>query len=246
MSKANVSSSKNAVIEQPNIFSVTLEVVGQSSLIQNKFAQKTIEEMLRKHMGLSVQKEKKVPSEVIERAIVKNADGKVCIPPTAFKSAMLTASSQIKSFDKKKTQLKTVIFIEGNSIPIKYSRMIPRMDMVRTAGPGKTPDVRFRPCFEDWSARMTILFPESIPVQTIVDLLNRAGSVGVGEWRPEKNGSFGTFLVSRNIVDLKEIEEVRKECRVEIPSLTIPDWAMNAELTPEIMARIANSNQDEE
>lgn len=235
---------KSAIIEQPSIMSVVLEVTGTAPLIQNKFSQKAIEEMLRKHMGLNVQREKKVPSECVERAINYNSDGKVCIPPTAFKKGMLTSASAIKGL--KKTQLRTQIFIEGGSIPVKYSRMIPRMDMVRTSGMSRTPDVRFRPCFEDWSARMIIQFSEQLPVQTVVDLLSRAGNVGVGEWRPEKDGTFGTYVVSRNIVDPKEIEEVRKECRSPIPSLTIPAWAMNAELTPEILEKIGAGVEDDE
>jgi len=227
---------KSAVIEQQKIYSVCLEITGTAPLIQNKFAQKTIEEMLRKHMGLSVQKEKKIPSECIERATIKNEDGKVCIPPTAIKKAILSASAMVKGL--KKTHIRASIFVEGNSIPIKYSQMVPQMDMVRTSGIGRAPDVRFRPRFEDWSARVIILFSEMIPVQTVVDLVHRAGNCGVGEWRPEKDGNFGTFVVTRNIMEANEIAEVRKGCRVMIPSLTIPDWAINAELSPEILAKI--------
>jgi hypothetical protein len=223
---------------------ITLEITGTAPLLQNKFSQKAIEEMLKKHMGLSVEREKKIPAECVERATIKNSDDRVCIPPTAFKKAMLTASANVKGL--KKTQLRTAIFIEGKSIPIKFSRMVPQMDMVRTSGMGRTPDVRFRPRFEDWSARMTIQFPESMPVQTVVDLLSRAGSVGIGEWRPERDGTFGTFEVTRSITDVKEIKEVAKECLSPIPSLFIPEWALNAELTPEILAKIGAGNNSEE
>lgn len=232
---------QSAVIEQPVILSVALEVTGNAPLIQNKFPQKVLEEMLKKHMGLSVPKEKKIPSECIERATIKNEDGKICIPPTAFKKAILTAAGGIKGL--KKTELRTSIFIEGGSIPIKYSKVTPRMDMVRTSGMGRTPDIRFRPSFEDWSARMIIIFSDSIPVQTIVDLLNRAGNVGVGEWRPEKDGVFGTFHVSENITNSKEIDQIRKSCRSQIPSLVIPEWAMNVELSPEILKKISKTKK---
>lgn len=232
------------IIPRAQTFSVALEITGRASLIQNKFSQKAIEEMLRKHMGLSVEREKKVPSECITRATIVNEDGKVCIPPTAIKKAMLTASTAIKGL--KKTQLRSQLFVEGNSIPITFSRMVPRMDMVRTSGMTHTPDVRFRPEFQDWKARLVLQFSENMPVQSVVDLLNRAGSVGVGEWRPERDGSYGTFEVSRNIVDPKEMEEVRRECRSPIPSLTIPSWAMDAELTPEILQKIGAGDTNEE
>ena len=56
-------------------------------------------------------------------------------------------------------------------------------------------------------------------MQTVVDLLGRAGRVGVGEWRPEKDGTFGTYNVVRHITDPKEIAEVRKQCA---PALVAP------------------------
>ena len=37
---------------------------------------------------------------------------------------------------------------------------------------------------------------DRVTVEQIANLLNHGGqTVGVGEWRPEKNGTFGTFQV---------------------------------------------------
>jgi hypothetical protein len=240
MAKKNVTT---AIIEQSRDLILCLEVQGDVPLIQNSFSQKAIEEMLRKHMGLPTQREKKVPAECIDRAIIRNTEGEICIPPTAFKKGMLTASTSVKGL--KKTALRSSVFIEGGSVPITFSRMVPRMDMVRTSGMGRVPDVRFRPSFEDWKAVLIISFPESMPPETVVDLLNRAGKVGVGEWRPEKDGNFGTFSVSRSIADPKEIAAVRKRCRPPIKPLVIPDWAMNVELSDEILQKIAGGKDAE-
>lgn len=240
---AKKTTNASVVIEQPRVMSLCLEVTGIATMIHNCFNQKALEQMLRKHMGLSVQREKKVPAECVELSIVRNEHGAVCVPSTAFKKAMLTASTQIKGL--KKTTLRSSLFIEGGSVPITYSRMVPRMDMVRTSGVGRVPDVRFRASFEDWKARMIINFPDSMPPETVVDLLNRAGNVGVGEWRPEKDGTFGTFVVTRHISDPKEHDEVRKLCRPSIKPLVIPDWAMNAELSEEILSKIAHGQTDD-
>lgn len=226
----------NVVIEQPEVRSVALEVTGTADLIQNAFSQKAIEQMLRKHMGISVQREAKKPREAIESATIRNVKGDVCMKPTAFKSAMLSASAELKTF--KKTQLRTALFVEGNSIPITYEQMTPRMDMVRTAGMGRQPDVRFRPSFVDWKARLVLQFSDTLTVQTVVDLLNRAGHVGIGEWRPEKNGTNGTFVVTRNITDTKEIAEVRKLCAIPLVTPVIPTWALDADISPEILSKI--------
>jgi hypothetical protein len=225
----------NICIEQPKVNGLCLEVEGVTDIIQNCFCQKTIEQMLRKHMGLSVQKENKVPRECVENATIRNIKREVCLPPVAFKCAMLTASMQIKGMMK--SRLRPILFIEGQSIPITYEKMVPRMDMVRTAT--GMPDVRFRPMFVNWKARLCIQFADTLPPQTVVDLLNRAGKVGVGEWRPERNGTFGIFKVVRNITDSAEVAEVRDLCSTPLVQLVIPEWAMDAEISDELMQRIA-------
>ena len=236
-------SAKQIVIEQPNILSVGLEVSGTADLIQNRFSQKSVEQMLRKHMGISVQRESKKPREVLEDATVYNVEGKVAMPPTGFKLAMISAASQLKGL--KKTQLRTALFVEGNSVVIKYREMVPRMDITRTSGIGRVPDVRFRPSFQDWTARLIIQFSDVLTVQTVVDLLNRAGQVGVGEWRPEKNGTFGTFRVTRHIDTPKELGEVQQENSAALIALRIPDWAMDMEVDPTVLQKIFSSQGDE-
>lgn len=235
---------KNVVIEQPQVQAVFLEIEGTAELIQNNFSQKAIEEMLRKHMGISVQREKKNPRQCIEDATIKNTEGQVCIPPTAIKKAILSAASQIKSM--KKTQIRSGLFLPAKSIPITYKSMEPRMDMVRTSGISRTPDVRFRPSFVAWKARVEIVYNHEFQVQSVVDLLSRAGNVGIGEWRPEKDGTFGTFKISRNITGPKEIAEVRDICSVPLVPLRIPEWALDVEISPEILRRIAGGDQEED
>lgn len=235
--KSAAQSAKSVVIMQPKELLVALEIEGTAPLIQNAFSQKAVEEMLRKHMGIRVEREKKKPRECIENATIRNQRGQVCIPPTAIKKAMLSASTGDKAL--KKTVLRTSLFIEGQSIPLKFEKMEPRMDMVRTSGITRAPDVRFRPMFVNWKVRLTIRFNDQFAVQTIVDLLNRAGAIGLGEWRPEKDGTFGTFRVSRHIDDPVEIKEVRDECDIGLVPITIPEWAMDADIDPQLLEKLA-------
>lgn len=228
----------SAAVGGPRELFVAVEIEAISPIIQNCFNQKAVEEMLRKHMGLPVERQKKVPADCVERAIVRNVAGAVCIPSVAIKQAMITAAGQVKGL--KKTVLNVAVFVYGGSVPITYSRMVPRMDMVRTSGQGRVPDVRFRPQFEDWKARLIIEFSDLLPVLTVIELLNRAGKVGVQEWRPEKKGTFGQFQVARNITDPKEVAEVRRICTPQVQPLVIPEWAMHVELPAELIEKIAH------
>src|SRR3546814_7461476 len=72
----------------------------------------------------------------------------------------------------------------------------PREDMVRV-GMG-TADIRYRPEFPEWSILAAIKFNASvISAEQIANLLSTAGfAIGIGEWRPERNGQFGRFHVA--------------------------------------------------
>lgn len=234
--KTMMADAKSLVIAQPKTFSVCLEIHGTADLIQNNFSQKSVEQMLRKHMGISVQREAKKPRECLEDATVYNTDKRVSISPSCFKQAMLGAATQIKTL--KKTQLRTAMFVRGSSIPITFSKMVPRMDVTRTSGMNRAPDIRFRPAFQNWKARMVIEFSDMLSVQSVVDLLNRAGSGGVGEWRPQRNGTFGTFRVGRHISEPKEIGTVEAECAVGLVPLVIPEWALDMDIDPQLVSDI--------
>jgi hypothetical protein len=229
-------------IEQPSSQSICLEIESVTPLLQNCFNQKAMEQMLRKHMGLSVVQEKKKPSEVIEAATIRNLRGMVCVPPTGIKKAMLTASLGIKGL--KKTRLRPSIFIFGGSIPLVHSEMVPQLDIVRLNG--RAPDVRFRPRFDTWRARFIVIFNEDLDVQTIIDLVQRAGQIGLCEWRPEKDGTYGTFKVSRVLDSPEEIAEVRDICSVPLKSLVIPTWALDMDIDNEMLAKIASGEGETE
>ena len=70
-----------------------------------------------------------------------------------------------------------------------------REDMVRI-GMG-TADLRYRGEFKNWATTLTIRYiPFAISMEQIINLFNVGGfSCGVGEWRPEKGGSFGMYHV---------------------------------------------------
>lgn len=57
--------------------------------------------------------------------------------------------------------------------------------------------MRHRPRFDQWGAKFDLLVNDDmIEVEMVHQLLNEAGvGVGIGDYRPEKRGPFGTFRV---------------------------------------------------
>jgi hypothetical protein len=77
-----------------------------------------------------------------------------------------------------------------------------REDVVRV-GMGGT-DLRYRPEFPEWTTTLTVIFVKSMLTrESVVSLVDAGGmGVGIGEWRPERKGDFGTYTVD----DTREIE----------------------------------------
>jgi hypothetical protein len=65
--------------------------------------------------------------------------------------------------------------------------------------------IRCRPCFPEWSCTFTIEYdPELIGKEPkiIADVLQDAGNrIGVGDFRPSRNGPFGRFKVRNYALD---------------------------------------------
>lgn len=71
-----------------------------------------------------------------------------------------------------------------------------REDMVRI-GNGSA-DLRYRGEFKNWYMDMTLEYNASgdMTLEQILNVINAGGyTVGLGEWRPEKDGSFGKFHI---------------------------------------------------
>ena len=201
---------------KPRVMELT--ITGLTPLLVHNFGAKAIRQILDKQIGeaktirakkdpfadfvesLYVINPKRVPKQKLE------ADGEwqyvpdtFGFPASAFKKAMVAACSFVDGIPK--TWVRGLIHVHsqfGNLVPIKYKRLVMQQDTVRVGPFGrKVADIRFRGCFHDWSIRLRISYNENaIKAPQIGMLLNNAGfSVGIGEWRPEKDGSFGTFAI---------------------------------------------------
>ena len=231
------------------IHQVGFEIVGITPLIQNKFSSKAIEQMLAKHMNLPHKKTAKNPRQAVRDAMIVNEHGVPCIPAVAIKAAMVSAMSQLKG--AKKTMGRIAIFVEGNGVPIRFipsktpeavalnlGGVEPRMDMVRCSGMSRTPDVRFRPQYNDWSARFVVKFNSDLfSVELIGQLIELAGRVGIGEWRPEKNGVHGQFRIEKAL-PVGDLQTVITECSPRLDTPSMPEWALDAEIDPDALRRM--------
>jgi len=121
-------------------------------------------------------------------------------PIVGFKAAAASAFSFVEGITKKTIRgalhLTNAIQTEqGELALIRAESLHMREDMVRIAM--GTADIRFRGELRNWSTVLRVKFNSRVLTESaIVNLFNTAGfSIGVGEWRPERDGSFGMFEV---------------------------------------------------
>lgn len=172
---------------------VVLKVVGDSRLVQHNWDEKN-KRAIRDKGGKKpsgTYRPKRDP-EAEYNAARYVIDGKDCCRAIAFKLAAVRAA--------KATSLAMVDAMNAFRVCGEFVEIIgkPKMreDMVRVAN--KNADLRYRPEYWPWSCNLEIQFDEAlISAEQIVHLFNRAGfAPGVGEGRPEHQGTWGTFHVA--------------------------------------------------
>jgi hypothetical protein len=194
------SQAEQIIIPAPKWRWLTMMVTGEvgSSLVVHKWDKKAIEEILRNHMGLpKLKKEKKDPFLAFLGTLYSHEDGGYGFPSVAFKASAVAACRYIDGVPM--TTALGSFHVMGD---LTQLRGIPnnRLDPTRVGGKGRgtgVADMRFRGEFKEWAAVLRIRFLENvISAEQIINLFNHAGScVGVGEWRPEKNGNKGMYRV---------------------------------------------------
>ena len=191
--KKEQTAEKTIELPRLNLKTIEITVVGDSPLICHAWDAKTKRQMLDKQMKVAKQaKEAKDPQAAYEASLYHDEDGDLAFPAVAFKSAAVDACSHIEGVTK--VEARGAFHIDGDMVKIEGQPSM-REDMVRV-GMG-TADIRFRGEFRKWSATFAIRYNANVlSDQQIVNLFNTAGfAIGVGEWRPQKNGSMGMFHV---------------------------------------------------
>jgi hypothetical protein len=161
----------------------------------HRWSEKAKKEMLDKQMKVAKKgKDAKDPEKDFESSIYYDSDGDFAFPSVAFKNCAVSACRFTDG--TKMTVARGAFHVTGEFVKILGDKPTPREDMVRV-GMG-TADLRYRAEFKNWAAQIQISFNRhALSKEQIVNLFNLGGfGVGIGEWRPEKNGQFGRFHVA--------------------------------------------------
>lgn len=193
MTKKAIKTEEVITFPKLNIKTMSIRLVGDSSLICHAWSKKAKEEMLAKQQKKARQaKQAKDPQRDFEESLYMHPLGGYGFPVKAFKSAAVDACSHIDGVTK--VLARGAFHIEGELAQIEGTPEM-REDMVRI-GPG-TADLRYRGEFDPWAVALHIRYNANVlSPEQIANLFNTAGfAIGVGELRPARDGSNGMFHV---------------------------------------------------
>lgn len=208
------STTTEVTIPAINIQYLTLRVVGDSPLIIHAWAEKAKREILEKQMKKAKTKGYDIRNPVMEfidslywlegkpeeytevafQKAIESGTAKFGFPSVGFKAAAVSAGYR-GGVTKDKVSMNGAFHIDGDFVEI-FGTPIMREDMVKI-GMG-TADLRYRGEFKEWYSDVKVKYNASVLTpELIANLFNLGGfACGLGEWRPEKGGSFGMFHVA--------------------------------------------------
>lgn len=190
------------------LFNVTIE--GTSALLQHRFSE-DVEAQSKKNTR-RVQIKSETPREAAEKVCYRDAKGNLYLPGPCISRMIREAGAGHKQRGSRKS-LKYVIAgavsvttetIELFNLDQKHKLNDFEVDSRPVVIPStKGRIMRHRPRLDEWVAKFTLRVNEDlIDPQTAQQLLVEGGvQLGIGDFRPEKGGPFGTF----NVVEWKEV-----------------------------------------
>lgn len=212
-------------IQKPIIKEMGVRIVGLTPIIFHKFSEKAKKQMRDKQAKKATQgRETREPEKEYLSSFYYTADGYIAFKAGAIKQAIVGAARSIDGVtmaelrgtlsvigdlddlipvlvDDTRVKPTKIKFTDGEGredifgIDTKNPNIVMREDTV-TVGMGSA-DLRYRGQVSNWEMAFVVRFLENkISPEQVLNLIQYAGfSCGLAEWRPERNGNYGTFEV---------------------------------------------------
>jgi len=195
-------------LPKPNIQVLDVTLIGDSPLIVHKWSEKAKKQIRDKQTKKATAgREAKNPEQDFKDSLHITPEGDYGFPVIGIKAAAVTACTSTGAITK--VAARQAFHIDGEYAVIEGSEPTMREDMVKV-GMG-TADIRYRGQYWPWRTTVRIRFNGNVmSAEQILNLLNTAGfGVGIGEWRPERDGQFGLFHVATE-ADQKRVSKKKE------------------------------------
>lgn len=183
-----------------------IEITGTSPLLQHRMP----EDQLFALLGAKSEKKKSIeeltPREIADKHAYKAADGSYFVPTEYVVGAFKHVASDYKQKNTSRRSLKTVAagvfrpvtgtapLLDENDKPITAFEV----DIRKATNHQKGAVAVCRPRFDRWKTKLQVMIDDSIVAPNVcLDILSDAGKrAGIGSFRVQRGGYFGSFVVT--------------------------------------------------
>lgn len=184
---------------------IEVSIKGTTALLQHRFGEAAEGDSKAPTRNIVVQRG--TPREEAEKVVYRNGKGEFYFPGAAIGRLLREAGGGHKLKGSRKSAKYVVpaaVLVMGDAIVIRNGDgKTPAKDFEVDSRPVTIPAtkgrvMRHRPRFDEWSASFQVRINEQIlPIDFVQQLLTDGGQqIGIGDYRPEKGGPFGTFNVT--------------------------------------------------
>lgn len=174
---------------------MNVSIKGITPLLQNRFLQSDIDGKSTKRTGACKDK-------VTEDKLYLTREGKIYQPASHLFGCLVNAGKSFKIKGKGKS---TYSKLFGSSLSITPECLVHKNQKweeftttaINPATKGRM--VVTRPLFQNWELSFNLeILDDDIDEATVKEALDLGGRyVGIGDWRPDKKGKYGQFIVTK-------------------------------------------------
>ena len=177
---------------------IKIKIIGTSPYLPEPMDMDVLEKYNKIKSKQAYKKDDLSEEEKVKAKFYYTKDNKLGIPARAFYNSMIRASSYL--FEKKDGGMRNIkegLSVKGDILPLTFKSKEILTHWGRTLGQSKAPRKIMRNAFNDWSCELEIEYNKNnLSAEQIVNVLNWAGfHIGVGGFRKENTGNFGSFKI---------------------------------------------------
>jgi len=173
---------------------IKVSIKGITPLLMHRFPNDGADEPSKKRTGVPNWKQE------AELALYKNPDGTIYEPAEHLEKSIQNAAKSFKIAGKRGATYGKLVGATLEVYPDAIPHKIQTYEIdSRSVVVQRARIIRYRPRFDSWELEFTIrLLDDQLPVSVIKEVLDQAGLyVGIGDYRPQRGGKFGKFMVTK-------------------------------------------------
>jgi hypothetical protein len=174
---------------------IGVEIKGISPYLMNAFGMEDAGKTEKQDIG------SKDYSNEATTKLYKLPNGEIYVPSTQVHSSLMEAGKQLKVVGKGKSTYSKlfgsfIVVSPDVLVMLNQTWEVDKRAVVVPATKGRV--IRYRPKFTDWGLKFTLdILDDGIPISAVKQGLDTAGAYcGIGDFRPQKKGPFGRFIVT--------------------------------------------------